>query len=70
MRRVLILTAVSLGLFAGGAVIQAGKASAERPTARASIHQIGKAHTYQVALQGYGRAPAAETDQSPPNGSG
>ncbi len=70
MRRVLILTAVSLGLFAGGAVLHTGKAVAERPAARAGLHQIGKAHTFQVALQGYGRAPAAHTDQSSPNGNG
>ncbi len=70
MRRILIVTGVSLGLLAGGAVLQPDQAGAGQPAARAGIHQIGKAHTYQVALQGYGRAPAAHTDQSSPNGNG
>ncbi|MCA7120980.1 MAG: hypothetical protein LGL72_16660 [Acidibrevibacterium sp.] len=70
MKRAFVVLCVSLGLLSGGAVLQAHPADASQPATRASIHQIGKAHTYQVALQGYGRAPAAHTDQSSPNGNG
>ncbi len=70
MRRVLILTALSLLFGAGGAAFSADAAHASKALARASIHQIGKAHSAQIAFQGYGRAPAARTDQPSPNGTG
>jgi len=65
MRRTLF-TIAAIGLLFGGAALVSSPAGAARPLARASIHQIGKAHHLQFADHG-DRGVRANTDARAPN---